>query len=234
MTSPTHNRVALVSGAARGLGKAIAVELLQAGWRVSVGSRSQPDLGEWGAALHWSPYDARDPSSEAEWVSSAVERFGRIDGVVHNAGILSSTSVIEATEAEVDEIFNVNVKSPRRITQYAWPYLKQSDQARVVVVASLAGKRVRTAEASLYALSKAAALSLAHGIRHCGNTEGIRATAICPGFIATDMAQQVPADIQAKITRPEDVAMVVRTVLSLPFTASIAEIPINWQVESEY
>ncbi|MCQ9618150.1 SDR family NAD(P)-dependent oxidoreductase [Paenalcaligenes niemegkensis] len=232
----TTRRVALISGAGRGIGFAIAAELLKAGWAVSVGSRTAPaGLGAVGSeTLHWSAYDARDAASETAWVDAAVAYFGRIDALVHNAGILSETPVIEASEAEVDDLLQVNVKSPLRITQRAWPHLKNSDRAKVVVLASLSGKRVRAPQSSLYSLSKAAVLNLTHGIRHCGEADGIRATAICPGFVATDMAAKCDEEIMDQLTRPEDVAVIVRTVLELPNTASVAEVPINWRVESEY
>lgn len=227
-------KVALVSGAARGLGKSIAEKLLESGWSVSVGSRQPPKIAHNKEQFQWSYYDARDIASEEAWVSSAVEYFGQIDALVLNSGVLSSTSVIDATEKEIDYLLEVNVKSPRRLAQLAWPYLQVATNGKVVIIASLAGKRVRTAESSLYSLSKAAALSLTHGIRHCGEPVGIRATAICPGFIATDMASAVPEEMKENITLPQDVARVVQMVLELPFTASIAEIPINWRVESEY
>lgn len=80
-------------------------------------------------------------------------------------------------------------------------------------------------------MSKAAALMLAHGIRHVGDADNIRCTAICPGFVATEMASYVDHDIQRQLTKAEDIARIVRLALELPATASVAEIPVNWRVE---
>src|SRR5690606_13826555 len=110
----------------------------------------------------------------------------------------------DASSQEFDDVFQVNVKSPMRLAQLAWPHLK------------------------------AAVLMLAHGLRHAGEPHNIRCTAICPGFVATDMAANVGDDIQDKLTRPEDVARIVATVLSLPSTASVAEIPVSWRVEAMF
>ena len=240
MSSPTPHittpRVALISGASRGIGKAIANELLNAGWCVSAGSRSRIATLEnaFPDQFHWSHFDALVPATERAWIDAAYTRFGRIDAIVHNAGILSTSSVITASGDEFDTLFNVNVKSPMRLTQHVWPYLQQAPEGKVLVIASLAAKRVRAADSALYSMSKAAALMLAHGIRHAGADEGIRCTAICPGFVATDMAKNVDEEIKTALTQPEDIARICRMALELPRTASVAEIPVSWQVESMY
>ena len=229
-------RVALISGAGRGIGLAIARELLEHGWRVSAGTR-QPvaALAEYGAdRCHGAAFDARDPATEAAWVAAAHDHFGRIDAIVHNAGILSDKTVVQASDQDFDDIFAVNVKSPMRLTQRVWPYLRAAPEDKVLVIASLAGKRVRAAEAGLYSMSKAAALMLAHGIRHAGVADRIRCTAICPGFVATDMAEGVEESIKSQLTQPQEVARIARLALELPATASVAEIPVSWQVESAF
>lgn len=237
-TSPDWQNapVALVSGASRGIGHAVMQTLLGQGWRVSIGTRqpvhslsSYPEE-QW----HRAHFDAQDRASEQQWVAEAAARFGRIDAIVHIAGILSTQSVIDSSEDEFDRLMAVNVKSPLRLTQHVWPYLRQAPNPKVVVIASLAGKRVRAPEGSLYSVSKFAAVALAHGIRHCGATDGIRCTAICPGFVATDMADTVPQEIKHQITRPEDIAQLVAMVLSLPASASIAELPVSWTAEAMY
>ena len=229
-------RVAMVSGGSRGIGLAIVRELLAGGWRVSVGARGATDaFAEYGPARVRSyRFDAEDARSETDWVAATVRDFGGIDALVHNAGILSTRSVIAADDAEVDRLLEVNVKSPLRLTRKAWAHLLAADEGKVLVMASLAAKRVRTVDASLYALSKAAVLSLAHGIRHCGAESRVRCTALCPGFVDTDMAATLPPEQRQQATRPEDVARIARMVLELPASASVAEIPISWTVEPQY
>ncbi len=232
--------VAMVSGASRGIGMAIAQELLAHGWCVSAGCRSNSTaienaLKKFGAEqLFVHPFDACHPETEINWAEATRQHFGRIDAIVHNAGVLSSQSVLQASGNDFDALFEVNAKSPMRLTQLVWPDLLAAPQGKVVVMASLAGKRVRSAESSLYAMSKFAVLALAHGLRHCGVGTRVRTTAICPGFVATDMASGVSADLHEQLTQPADVARLVRTMLELPPTASVAELSVNWRVESQY
>ena len=129
-----EGRVVLISGASRGIGLALARELLGHGWRVSAGTR-QPvaALAEYGAdRCHGSFFDARDPASEAAWVAAAHGHFGRIDAIVHNAGILSGKSVIEASDEDFDDIFAVNVKSPMRLTRLVWPHLQAAPELSLI------------------------------------------------------------------------------------------------------
>ncbi len=227
------NRVALVSGANRGIGRAVAEALAREGWRLSLGVRdtegaTPPADAE--AMLH--RYDARDPAAAEPWVEATLGRFGRIDAVVANAGIMIQTSVIEAEDADFDDLLEVNVKAPRRLVKAAWGALKGSGRGRVCIVASLSGLRVASSGSGLYATSKFAALGLTHAIRQAGWEHGIRATAVCPGFVATDMAVPLTAGRDpALLTQPEDVGRTVAFVLDLPNTAAIAEVPINWNLE---
>ena len=231
MSSGRGAKVAMVSGASRGIGAAIAAALTTGGWSVSLGVR-RPEATAGGERRLVCRFDALDPASEALWVARTVERYGRIDAVVHNAGITVPKTMLEADDEDFDLLFGVNVKSPLRLTRAAWPYLVAS-RGKVVTIASLSGKRVKSVDSSFYALSKFAAVGLAHGLRQCGKEAGVRSTAICPGFVATDMVAPRGLDM-TQITQPADIARIVHLVLELPPTASISEIPVSWTVEENF
>ena len=228
-----EERVALVSGAGRGIGRAIAEHLRAEGWRVSLGLRGDVEGLSEGGPVHLHRYDATAGGEEA-WVAAALERFGRIDAVIANAGIIVPRSVIEIEDADLDAMWEVNVKAPRRLAKAAFPALAVSGRGRIVVVASLSGKRVKSVGSSAYAVTKHAALALAHGLRQCGFDQGIRATALCPGFVATDMARGLTDRDAAEMTDPADLAGLVATVLNLPNSASVAELSVNCQAEELY
>ncbi|WP_437359443.1 SDR family NAD(P)-dependent oxidoreductase [Inquilinus limosus] len=231
----TDARVAMISGAGRGIGAEIAAALARAGWRLSLGARNPAQLTPpEGTAALAHRFDARDPDSERLWVEATAERFGRIDAVIANAGIMIPKTVIAADDADLDDLIQVNVKSPLRLVRAAWPHLVASGHGRVVTIASLSGKRVKSATSGLYAVSKFAALALTHAIRHAGWDEGVRATAVCPGYVATDMAAALTNRPPEAMTQPQDVARIVAFLLDLPDTASIAEIPINSTLEDSW
>ena len=227
-------RVAMVSGGNRGIGRAVVQELAAHGWIVSVGCRN-PDKFEPIQGATAFRFDASEAASETAWVADTKARFGRIDALVHCAGVAIRKTVLTVNDAEFDEMFDVNVKSPLRLSQKAWPHLVECGAGRIVVLASLSGKRVKSESTGVYAMSKHAAVALAHALRRSGHPLGIRVTAICPGLVDTDMTasyrDQVPAEA---MTQPADVAQIIRTVIELPSTASVAEVPINYGMEDSY
>jgi NAD(P)-dependent dehydrogenase (short-subunit alcohol dehydrogenase family) len=226
-------RVAMVSGASRGIGAAIAGQLAGAGWDLSLGMRRPAALASAPEAL-LQAYDSEAPGAEAAWVAATLARFGRIDAIICNAGLMVPKSAITATETEMAAMFSVNVFAPQRLAQAAWPSLSASGQGRVVVISSLSGKRVASANSGAYAMTKFAALALTHALRHAGWEVGIRATAICPGFVATDMATAITDMDPAAMTQPEEVARLVQLALDLPNTASVPEIAVNGRIEGSF
>jgi NAD(P)-dependent dehydrogenase (short-subunit alcohol dehydrogenase family) len=221
-------RVALVSGGNRGIGAAIVQALVEHGWDVSVGIRRPRSLPN---AAQVQRYDAQDRTSEAAWVAAAVERFGRIDAIIANAGIMIPKTVIEAEDEDLDALLEVNVKSPLRLIRAAWPQLVASGRGRVVTIVSLSGLRVKTPRSGLYSVSKFAALALTHAVRQTGWDDGIRAVAVCPGFVVSDMSAAVTDRAPETMTQPDDLARIVAFVLDLPNRASIATLPINSTLE---
>jgi NAD(P)-dependent dehydrogenase (short-subunit alcohol dehydrogenase family) len=229
----TSNRVAMISGANRGIGAAIAAHLANAGWDLSLGMRRTTVPGATPHALVHA-YDAGIPRAEADWVSATLTRFGRVDAIVCNAGVMIPKTAIAITDAEMASMFDVNVFAPQRLAQAAWPALSVSGRGRVVVICSLSGKRVSSADSGAYAVTKFAALGLTHALRHAGWHAGIRATAICPGFVATDMATALTDMDPATMTQPEDVAKLVATALDLPNNASMPEIAVNGLIDGNF
>jgi NAD(P)-dependent dehydrogenase (short-subunit alcohol dehydrogenase family) len=220
----------MISGASRGIGAAIAGQLARAGWELSLGMRRPAPLVGAPEALVQA-YDSEVAGAEAAWVAATLARFGRIDAIICNAGLMVPKSVIAVTEAEMAAMFSVNVFAPQRLAQAAWASLAASGRGRVVVIASLSGKRVASAGSGAYAMTKFAALALTHALRHAGWDQGIRATAICPGFVATDMATAITDVDPAVMTQPEDVARLAELALDLPNTASVPEIAVNRMIE---
>jgi NADP-dependent 3-hydroxy acid dehydrogenase YdfG len=222
----------MISGANRGIGAAIARQLAEGGWCLSLGVRN-PDHIAAGTGDLVHRFDAME-GAEAAWVAATMEYFGRIDAVINNAGMIIPKSVIEADDDELMAMFRVNVQSPLRLVRAAWPHLAASGRGRVIMVASLSGKRVKSAQSSLYAVTKFAAVALSHGIRQSGWELGIRATALCPGFVATDMARGLSNIAPEAMTQPADLARMVALLLDLPNTASVAELAVNGQLEESY
>jgi len=231
MLSPA-GRVVMVSGAGRGIGRAIALRLAAEGYGLSLGLRDPAAAAALAAPQTLlAAYDATDAGSPAAWVAATVARFGRVDAVVANAGIYHDLDVEAGGEAELDAMWTVNAKAPWRLVRAAWPHLKAAGSGRVVTIASMSAKRVKSGRMTGYAMSKFAALAFTHGVRHSGHAHGIRATAVCPGFVATDMTADVEQPPAAAMTQPADLAALVAAVLALPNTAVMPELAVNCVLE---
>ena len=224
-----QGRVVLLSGATRGIGRAVLERLLAAGCLVSAGVRS-PRLLPVHANLSHHPYDAAEPGSAEAWVAAAMARHGRIDALVNAAGINPRGALLDADETVFDTSWTVNAKGPLRAIRAAWPHLVAGGTGRVVNIASLSGKRVKNDNLA-YAMSKFAVMALTQEVRRAGWEHGIRATALCPGFVDTDMTAHVTKTPRSAMSRPEDIAALVETVLHLPNTATVAELLVNCRHE---
>jgi NAD(P)-dependent dehydrogenase (short-subunit alcohol dehydrogenase family) len=228
----TQGRVALITGAGRGIGRAIANRLLAEGWQLSLGLRN-PSQWQERPGIQTFTYDAMAGGEDA-WVEAALDRFGRIDAIVANAGVMIPASVAEISDVDLDAMWAVNVRAPQRLARATFPALARSGQGRIIVIASLSGKRVASVQSSAYALTKHAAIALAHGLRQAGFDNGIRATAICPGFVSSDMGIGLQPSEADAMTTPDEIADIVNTVINLSNRASVAELPVNYRAEQSY
>jgi NAD(P)-dependent dehydrogenase (short-subunit alcohol dehydrogenase family) len=230
-------RVAMVSGASRGIGKAIAQRLQGDGYRLSLGVRDVAATREIfpdDARVLIEHFDALDPATADNWVSETVAQFGAIDALVNNAGIWKQVNFETGSEADLDDMWAVNVKAPFRLIRLALPQLKKCGTGRVVNIASTDGVRFRDNSCSIgYTMSKHALVAMSHAARHAGYDDGVRATALCPGAVDTGMVATVPGVTPlAERLQPATVAHMVATLLILPNNASVAWLPLNTRLES--
>jgi NAD(P)-dependent dehydrogenase (short-subunit alcohol dehydrogenase family) len=225
------DRVVMLTGASRGIGKALATRLLEDGFTISAGVRN-PNAFEGDSRIAYFPYDAENPADASRWLEDTLQRFGRLQALVNVAGISRRFAFSETDDAGLDEMWRVNVKAPLRLIALALPHLKACGEGRIVNVVSVAGKNVRAASAVGYAATKHAMMAVTKATRREAWADGVRATAICPGFVATDMTKNNETVARDQMTRPEDVAELIRTVLLMPNTAGIPECVIdcldNW------
>lgn len=227
-------RVAMISGATRGIGAAIAAALRADGYALSLGVRS-PDAaralyGDDADDVLVTPYEAAEPDAAKAWVEATLAHYGRIDVLVLNAGIATFVGLEDGDIDDFDRLFTIDVKAPFLLIRAALPALKLSGQGRVINVASLSGKRVMGLNAG-YQMAKHAMVALTHAVRRIGWEHGIRATALCPGFVATDLTAGVAEPLPEAMTQPEDLARLVATIVALPNTASVAELLVNCRYE---
>ena len=229
---PADGRVVMVSGAARGIGRAVVERLLADGFSVSAGVRSSSLVTSDRLLVH--RYDAESLASAEAWRDATLARFGAVHGLVNAAGVsLPGATLADADETALDAIWLVNVKAPMRLIRLMLPALRQCGDGRVVNVASLSGKRVANANIG-YAMSKFALVALTHAVRREAWADGVRATAICPGFVATDMTRKVTAVPAEAMTQPDDLAALIAMALRLPGTANVAELLVNCRMESGF
>ncbi len=224
----------MVSGANRGIGAAIVRDLLQHGYRLSLGARDvsklEAEFGVPGERLFYHRFDAFEPETAKAWVDGTVARFGRIDGLVNNAGSGEQVLLTDDNEEALDRLWAVNVKAPLRLTRLCLPHLEETGRGRIVNIVSMSGKRVRNGFVG-YNMTKFAVMGLTHTTRHVAWEKGVRATAICPSFVRTEMSSYTSKVKPEDMIQPETMAELVRTAIELPNNAAMAEMLVNCRLE---
>ena len=226
-------RVALITGATKGIGAAVATSLVEAGATVAMVSRSGGDVGldrSLGIAC-----DVRDPEAVQAAVDATVAAFGRLDIVVANAGVGSYGSFLDLPLAEMDEMIDVNLKGTMYVARAALPHLLKSDAADFVALASEAGRRGLPLEA-VYCASKFGQVGFTRALEHELRDRGVRCSNVCPGGVATGFAYgrgRKPEDEIGMMTA-QDVAELVMFVITRPRGLRILETALRPMTETSW
>ncbi|MFP3915087.1 MAG: SDR family oxidoreductase [Actinomycetota bacterium] len=218
-------KVALVTGASRGIGAAVARSLDGRGVRLGLASRSGDDLGISQAVAM--PTDVRDLEALESLVAATVERHGGLDILVVNAGVGSYGPFLDMPIEELDEILDTNVRGAHYAIRAALPHLLGSESADLVMLSSEAGRRGLPNEA-VYCSSKFAQVGLIRALDHELREAGVRCTNVAPGGVATDFAMgrgRTP-DMPAleHMMGPEEVAEAVMYALTRPRSHRVLEV----------
>lgn len=227
--SELRGRVALVSGGTKGIGRALVADLLGAGFRVAFSARTTGDVERASESL--SPLgevlgvvsDVRDPGACEELVARTVERFGGLDVLLNNAGVGRFAPLQEMSLEEWDVQIGTNLSGVFYLSRSAVPHLKNSADAWIVNIGSLAGRNA-FAGGSAYNASKFGLVGLSEAMMLDLRYEGIRVSLIMPGSVATDFGSR-PADAKdGWALTSEDVSKAVLDLLRFPKNAHLSRV----------
>jgi NADP-dependent 3-hydroxy acid dehydrogenase YdfG len=233
--SSLEGKVAFITGASRGIGASVARMLDADGVKLGLASRSGDDLGIADAVAQ--PCDVRDAEQVNAIVQATVDRFGRLDIVVANAGVGAYGPFLELKPEHLEEMIDVNLKGTLYAVRAALPHLIQSGEGDVITLASEAGRRGIPGEA-VYCASKFGQVGFTRALDNEVREHGIRATNVCPGGVATDFALddgrgRMPDALPGMMTA-DDVAEVVLFVLTRPRNHRILETAFRPMTESSF
>ena len=227
--SSLAGKTALITGASRGIGLAIAQRLGQLGARVAICARDPESLDAACAKLRAEAIDAFAVAADVsrnDQVSSLAEKtlahFGAIDFLVNNAGIGRFGPVHEFTEGDWDTVLDTNLKGVFLLTRAVVPSMISRGSGHIVNISSLAGKNF-FADGSLYCASKWGLLGLTYCMGEDLRAHGIRVTAVCPGSVATDFGHPSSKNVH-KMLQPHDVAHAVEMVVTAEPQSFISEV----------
>ena len=229
-----QGRVIMVSGANRGIGLGIAQCLHDKGYSLSLGARDTSSIELAGAKTDGRvmahAYDATDGANNAAWVDATIAHYGRIDGLVNNADTGVNANIEDADEDVFDNMWAINTKAPMRMIRLALPHLRACGSGRAINVVSLSGKRVAN-DGTGYAMSKFGLMAVGHAARRAAWKDGVRVTALCPGYVATDMTAGRTDPSPEEMIQPADLAELAAVALALPNTAAMAEMLVSCQYD---
>ena len=200
-------KVALITGAARGIGKALAIKFAEEGADIAFTDlvlnddmkagleATRQEIEAIGVTCRAYAGNAADFNETEAVVKQIHEDFGHIDILVNNAGITKDGLMLRMTEAQWDAVINVNLKSAFNFIHALLPIMMRQRDGRIINMSSVVGVHGNAGQAN-YSASKAGMIALAKSIGQEMGSRGIRVNAIAPGFIETAMTQQLPEDVR--------------------------------------
>jgi 3-oxoacyl-[acyl-carrier protein] reductase len=232
--SVLEGKTAVITGASRGIGAAIARMLHERGVNLGLASRSGDDLGLENVVAQ--PCDVRDLAALTRLCDATAERFGGIDIVIPNAGVGAYAPFLEVSVEHMDEMLDVNLKGTVYAIRAALPHML-GREGDVVTLASEAGRRGLPGEA-VYCASKFGQVGLTRALDGELREHGIRCTNVCPGGVATDFALDEgrgrPHEVLAGMMTAEDVAELVVFILERPRRFRILETALRPMTEASW
>ena len=223
------NRVAFVTGASRGIGRAIALSLCRAGFDIVVASpeiEKNEEVAEEIRACSGEAMtvnlDVTSPESVKAAFAKAIQDKSRIDVLVNNAGIARDGLAVRMKKADWDLVLDINLNGAFQCIQQVLPHMMRNRWGRIINISSVVGQAGSAGQAN-YAASKAGLIGLTKALAQEMASRSITVNAIAPGYIATDMTAVLPDDVKAKILaavplgrmgKPEDIAAAVKFLAS--------------------
>lgn len=192
-------KVAIITGASRGIGKQIAIQFAKEGADIAFSSSAynenaksvESELKTLGVKAKAYPSDAGDFDSAQEFVEKVIKDFGKVDILVNNAGITRDTLLMRMTEEQWDLVLKVNLKSVFNLTKAVQKYMLKQRYGSIINMTSVVGIRGNAGQAN-YSASKAGMIGFTKSIAIELGSRNIRCNAIAPGFIETEMTEQIP------------------------------------------
>ena len=229
--SSLEQKVAIGTGAGRGIGRSIALALARNGARVALAARTVADLENVQAEIErlsgqaaCFPTDVQRESDVTALVHDTVARFGRLDIVVNNAGMGIFGPLAELTTEQWDQIMAVNARGPFLLCREAIPYLRQQHAAFILNIASVVGVKGYVNQ-SAYSASKHALIGMSKALAKEVQADGIRVHVLCPGGVDTEMISHSRPDLDRSVLmHPDEIADLVVFLVTRRGNAVIDEI----------
>ena len=235
MSAQTLNeKVVLVTGAGRGIGRSIALSLARHGARVALAARTkaqlksvQAEIEAFGGQAACFPIDVSEEAEVIALVDRAAERWGRLDILINNAGMVMGKPLLETTTAEWDRIMTVNARAPFILCRQAIPYLSRQEVSFIINIASVVAIKGYINQ-SAYGASKHALLGMTKALAKEVHQDGIRVHAISPGGVDTDQLGLARPELDRSVLmQPADIADIVLFLVTRQGNAVIDEINVR-------
>jgi 3-oxoacyl-[acyl-carrier protein] reductase len=234
MKGPLEGRVALVTGAGRGIGRCIALTLARNGARVALASRTPSELEtvrteieERGGEAASFQADVTIESEVLSLVQRTMDGFGRLDILVNNAGMGIFKPLVDTTASEWDQIMAANARGPFLLCRAAVPYLRRQPRSTIVNIASVVAIKGYANQAA-YAASKHALYGMSKALAREVQTDGIRVHVISPGGVDTELSARARPDLdRSGLMQPQEIADIVLFLATREGNAVIDEVNVR-------